>query len=106
MTELTSGIILAVMLAAAAGCALLCRLIKIKWLPATLCAVIEFAAAVFLLYRQAELEELFFVLLVFGAVTFGISYGELPKKRGKADPARSDETVETVTEKREAHDGI
>ena len=105
MTDLTSGIILAGMLAAAAVCALLCRLIKLKWLPATVCAVIELSAAVFLLYRQVQLEELFFVLLVFGAVTFGVAYGELPKKRRKTDAVLSD-AVKTDSQEQEAHDGI
>ena len=100
MDRLFGGIVLALILAAALGCALWYRFMKntrLKWLPATLSALCELSAAMFLLFRDASLEELYLVLLVFASVIFGAAYGIMPRR--KKDSGGSDA-------EKEAHDGI
>ena len=65
LDRLNSGLILALILAAALACALWYRFMKnirLKWLPATLDALCELAAAMLLLFRDASLEDLYLVL--------------------------------------------
>lgn len=103
LDRLTGGLILALILAAALVCALWYRFMKntrLKWLPATLAALCELAAAMFLLFRDASLEELYLVLLVFAAVIFGAAYGRLPRRKSAKDKAADAQSD------KEASDGI
>lgn len=67
-----------------------------RWIYSSISVVIELLAAVFLLFAGASLEELYLILLLFGAISLSVYY--------YVRPAPKNYSAESVKE--EASNGI
>ncbi len=63
-----------------------------KWIYASASVVIELLVTVFLLFEGASLEELYLMLLIFGAVSLSVYYYVKPAPKNDADVSEKEET--------------
>ena len=90
MVLLDNLILLILLTLLAAASQFLSLKLEKKLIPSLAAALFELAAVIILLYRGADLEELFLMLLVFGAVSVTVYY-RFGDKKEKLPEEKSEE---------------